>query len=187
MVYDIKQWTGQDLKGKTILIGAEQGVGDEILLSSLYPDLIKEAKHVIIGCDKRLVPLFQNSFKEATILAYTAMQSDAGYRVRVYDGLDEANVDYMCLYTELMRFKWRSLEDIPDMSDGFLIPAQEKVAYWKEKLALLPHKINIGLSWKSGIKHAKRSMLYAEILEWAPHTQNQECQFHQCSVWRLRC
>ncbi|MBL4802843.1 MAG: tetratricopeptide repeat protein [Emcibacter sp.] len=177
MPYNIEKWQGQDLKGKTILIGAEQGVGDEILFSAPYPDLIKEAKHVIIGCDQRLVPLFTNSFKEATILPYVAAEHEAGYKIRLYEGINEQKIDYMCLYTELMRYKWQSLDDISDMSDGFLTPSQEKVDYWQEKLTHLPHKINIGLCWKSGIKQTKRSMLYAELLEWAPVLKTKNVNF----------
>ncbi|PCI43591.1 MAG: hypothetical protein COB49_12040 [Alphaproteobacteria bacterium] len=168
MPYNIEQWKGQDLKGKTILIGAEQGVGDEILFSCLYPDAIREAEHVIIGCDKRLVPLFQNSFKEATVLPYIPGQHELGYRVRLYEGIDIDKIDYMCLYTEFMRYRWRSIGDITDMSNGFLIPAQEKVDYWQDKLSELPHKINIGICWRSGLKQAKREMFYAQLLEWAP-------------------
>ncbi len=168
MPYNIEKWRGQDLTGKTILIGAEQGIGDEILFSSLYADLIREAGHVIIGCDARLVPLFQNSFDQATILPYIHGQHDAGYKVRLYDGIDAEEIDYMCLYNELMRYKWRSLDDIPDMSAGFLAPAEDKVNHWKEKLDALPHKINIGICWRSGLKQAKRTMFYADLLEWAP-------------------
>ncbi len=177
MPYDIEQWQGQSLAGKTILIGAEQGIGDEILFSCLYPDVIKEAKHVIIGCDKRLVPLFENSFPEATIRGYISGQHDAGYNVRLYDDIDPADIDYMCLYTELMRYRWRKFEDVPDMSDGYLIPHPEKVAYWKDKLSELPHDYNIGLCWRSGLKQAKRTMFYAELLEWASVLKTKNVNF----------
>jgi len=177
MPYKIDKWEGQDLEGKVILIGAEQGIGDEVLMSSLYPQIIREAKHVIIGCDKRLVPLFQNSFKEATILPYISGQHDAGYNVRLYDGIEPEKIDYMCLYTELMRYKWRSLDDIPDMTGGFLIPPKDKTAYWKEKLSKLPHKINIGICWRSGLQQAKRNMFYAELSEWAPILETENVNF----------
>ncbi len=177
MPYNIEQWQGQDLKGKTILIGAEQGIGDEILFSCLYPSAIKQAKKVIIGCDKRLVPLFQNSFKEATILPYVTGEQDAGYKVRLYEGIDIDEIDYMCLYTEFMRYRWRSLDDVPDMSEGFLVPDQKKTDYWKEKLSHLPHNYNIGLCWRSGLKQAKRSMFYAELLEWIPVLKTKNVNF----------
>jgi len=177
MPYQIKKWEGQSLKGKTILIGAEQGIGDEILFSSLYPEVIREAKQVIIGCDKRLVPLFQNSFKEATILPYVHGQHDTGYNVRLYEGIEPEKIDYMCLYTELMRYKWRSLDDIPDMRAGFHVPAQDKVAYWQNKLAELPHKVSIGICWRSGLQQAKRDMFYADLLEWAPILKTKNINF----------
>jgi len=166
MPYQIAKWQGQDLKGKTILIGAEQGIGDEILFSSLYADVIREAKHVIIGCDKRLVPLFQKSFKEATIRPYMHGQHDAGYNVRLYDGITPDDIDYMCLYTELMRYRWRSLNDIPDVSEGYLFPPEDKIRYWKDKLSSFPEGLNVGICWRSGLKQAKREMFYADLLEW---------------------
>jgi len=175
--YHIEQWRGQNLKGKTILIGAEQGIGDEILFSSLYPDVIKEAGHVIIGCDKRLVKLYQNSFRGATVLPYISGRHEEGYSVRLYEGINPEEIDYMCLYTEFMRYRWRSLEDIPDMSDGLLVPPEDKVSYWKEKLSKLPHPVNVGFCWRSGLKQAKRSMFYAEIEEWLPVLQTENINF----------
>ncbi|NOZ43221.1 MAG: tetratricopeptide repeat protein [Alphaproteobacteria bacterium] len=177
MPYDIEKWQGQDVKGKTILIGAEQGIGDEILFSSLYPALIQEAKHVIIGCDKRLVKIFQNSFPQATVLPYIAGQHEAGYSVRLYDGIDPQQIDYMCLYTELMRYRWHSVDDIPDMSDGLLIPPADKVSYWRQKLSELPHPLNIGFCWRSGLKQARRRMFYATLTEWLPVLKTENVNF----------
>ena len=63
------------------------------------------------------------------------------------------------------------------MSDGYLIPHPEKVAYWKDKLSELPHDYNIGLCWRSGLKQAKRSMYYAELLEWASVLKTKNVNF----------
>src|SRR5690606_38998450 len=38
-VYPQEPWDGSPLTGKTILVHAEQGIGDEILFASCYPDL----------------------------------------------------------------------------------------------------------------------------------------------------
>jgi len=181
MPYDIPTWKGEDLTGKTILIGAEQGVGDEIFFSALYPQIIKEAKKVIIGCDARLVPLFSNSFKDATILGYTAGQSDAGYRVRLYEGLEEFDVDYMCLYSNILMHKWTSIEKIPDMSQGFLNASEDKIEYWKDKIEALNREtgqnVNVGLCWRSGLSQAKRSMFYASLVEWEPVLKTKNINF----------
>ncbi len=56
-------WQGESLKGKTILVCAEQGVGDEVIYSGQVPDLIDDAAAVVLECDPRLVPLFERSFE----------------------------------------------------------------------------------------------------------------------------
>ena len=47
---------------KKILIVKEQGVGDEILFSSMYVDLLKDCKDLKIECDPRLISIFERSF-----------------------------------------------------------------------------------------------------------------------------
>ncbi len=56
-------WQGESLKGKTILVSAEQGVGDEVIFSGQVPDLIDAGAAVVLECDRRLVPLFERSFE----------------------------------------------------------------------------------------------------------------------------
>ena len=47
-----------------ILIVKEQGVGDEILFSSMYNDLLNKHSNVQIECDPRLLKIFNRSFKK---------------------------------------------------------------------------------------------------------------------------
>ena len=48
-------WEGQPLTGKTILVHAEQGIGDEILFATCFPDLIALAGRVVIwACSRAL-------------------------------------------------------------------------------------------------------------------------------------
>lgn len=53
---------GMDLKGKTVIVWGDQGIGDEIMFASCIPDLMKEAGRVIFDCHPRLVRLFERSF-----------------------------------------------------------------------------------------------------------------------------
>ena len=53
----------QDIKiNDKILIIREQGVGDEVLYGTMYDDLLSNHQNVTIESDKRLIPLFNNSF-----------------------------------------------------------------------------------------------------------------------------
>src|SRR5262249_17843449 len=67
---DAPRWDGEDLKGRKLLVAGEQGLGDEIMLASLIPDLIERVGpqgKLMIACDHRLVPLFQRSFPQTHV------------------------------------------------------------------------------------------------------------------------
>ncbi|MDP2125665.1 MAG: tetratricopeptide repeat protein, partial [Parvibaculum sp.] len=64
-------WEGQDLTDKTIMVWREQGLGDDLLFSTCYSDLIARAGHVIIETERRLVSLYQRTWPEATVRAET--------------------------------------------------------------------------------------------------------------------
>ena len=49
-------------KNSKLLVIREQGVGDEILYASMYPDLLNKFDNVKIECDPRLVKIYENSF-----------------------------------------------------------------------------------------------------------------------------
>ncbi len=56
------RWDGT--LGKKVVIYGEQGLGDEILFASMYPDALKDCD-AILECDKRLKSLFERSFPSA--------------------------------------------------------------------------------------------------------------------------
>ena len=57
-------WNGSNLQGKSILVWAEQGIGDEIMFANLLDSLKKISSHIIVECEIRLVAFFQRSFPE---------------------------------------------------------------------------------------------------------------------------
>ena len=68
-----KLWLGENIdKNKKILIIKEQGVGDEILYGSMYPDLLNKFCNVQIETEPRLISLFERSLnKKNTFIPYT--------------------------------------------------------------------------------------------------------------------
>ena len=56
------EWSGEILEGRSILVFAEQGIGDQVMFMSLLPDLIRICDNIFVECDARLVRLFQRSF-----------------------------------------------------------------------------------------------------------------------------
>lgn len=60
-------WDGGPLSGQTILIHGEQGLAEELLFATCYPDVVEQAGHAIIVCSPKLAQLFARAFPQATI------------------------------------------------------------------------------------------------------------------------
>lgn len=54
-------WDGTPFDG-TLLVTAEQGLGDELMASSMYEDLVRIGQRTLIECDPRLIPVYRRSF-----------------------------------------------------------------------------------------------------------------------------
>lgn len=60
-------WDGRPFEG-TLLVGAEQGIGDEILVSSMFGELAGIATRVIVEADARLLGIFRRAFPAITFI-----------------------------------------------------------------------------------------------------------------------
>jgi hypothetical protein len=69
---EFPRWTGGGLAGKTLLVYAEQGLGDEIMFASCIPDVVAAGAHPVIECSPKLETLFRRSFPAARVYATTA-------------------------------------------------------------------------------------------------------------------
>ncbi len=59
---EIPRWEGPTGRPCNVLIWAEQGLGDEIMFSTIFPDLEKLPHTFYIECDVRLYEIFKTSF-----------------------------------------------------------------------------------------------------------------------------
>jgi tetratricopeptide (TPR) repeat protein len=151
----VPQWTPTDAESR-VLVYREQGVGDEIMLASLYPDLVESARAVVIECDARLVPLFARSFPDAEVRAET---TDAMRRETIYDS------DRAVPAGNLIRWFRPTLDDFPDRP-AFLVADPERVTAWRERLAEVGPGPYVGVSWRSKIQTAERRLEYTRFDEW---------------------
>jgi len=135
-------WKGQPLAGKRILVYAEQGVGDEILFASCLPDVLRSAEHVTIECSSRLEPLFARSFATAKV--------QGGSKTDSLRWLDELPpMHYQTPIGSLPRYLRQQSTAFPRHT-GYLRANQERVAYWRSRVARLPGRLRVGLSWRGG-------------------------------------
>lgn len=169
---NIPDWDGSDLKDKSILVMSEQGLGDEILFAAGIHHLYETAKQLYIGCDKRLIPLFQRTFPKAIITHHlTAKQS--GHIMRSFPEFEipmqngEMEIDYRIPICTIPKFFWTSLEKLPN-HDSFLVPDQKRKAHWQKKLDAIDDNPKVGITWRSGHRDALRDRYYTDIEAWGP-------------------
>ncbi len=120
-----------------LLILREQGIGEEILFSSVYPEIIKKFENLKIETDKRLVSIFNRSFGKKIFV-------DDGYYSKKPVLPDFDKVVYA---GSLIKFFRKNLSDFDHKN---YLTAKEDIVYkFKEKLNIYKNKLKIGISWKS--------------------------------------
>lgn len=160
---DIPQWQGEELSDKSILVLAEQGLGDEILFSSCFKDLLEIASECHIACEIRLADLFRRSFPNAIIVPLISrapkhiMQHQEKY----------PDINYWLAAGSLPGIFRKQLNQFPT-TPGYLITDNDKSALWKKQLSELSGNVKVGISWKSGILTTKRAKHYTSLEDWLP-------------------
>ena len=163
-------WKGEDLKGKRILFTGEQGLGDEIMFSSLVPDLIErvgpEGK-VLIACDHRLVPLFRRSFPQAHV-ELEAHTKHNGTPVRVVSWANgPLAADFYTPMAVPLKYLRNNMSDFPT-DRPFLKPDPERVRFWQDRLAQLGPGPYVGICWRSMLMTTQRRKYYSALDMWRP-------------------
>ena len=175
---DAPRWDGEDLRGRKLLVVGEQGLGDEIMLAGLIPDLIERVGSqgkVMIACDHRLVPLFQRSFPQALVGLQTHTKHNAKPVRMVQWATGEFKPDfYAPMGTPLKEFR-PTVESFP--ARAFLKPDPARVRHWTDRLAALGPGPYVGICWKSMLLTTQRKKFFSALELWAPVLENTAVKF----------
>ena len=160
---------GMDVKGKTLMVIGEQGLGDEILFANPLGELIEDLGpdgRLVIAVEKRLVDLFQRGFPQATVCSHITGAIGVRPARTVPEEVDISDVDLWTPMASLLRAYRRSVEDFPANPTGVAAdPARVEV--WRQRLAALPGR-KVGILWKSNITKDARHRYFAGFDAWAP-------------------
>ena len=132
--YSQPRWHGNRVPG-TLLIWSDEGIGDQIIYSSVIPELKDCAKQIVVEVDPRLVQLFERSFPHVTVV---------GAQSAPYSGPVDAQ-DVMSGLARHLRCSW---DDFPIREQGFLKPDDERVRQLRSRFSVDGRPV-IGLSWVS--------------------------------------
>ena len=134
-------WEGTDPKDKSILVWTEQGIGDEIMFSSILPDLLNRNANVIVESDTRMVSLFQRSFPK---IRFIPRQNPPNSQ------LLNTTVDYQTPIGSLGKWFRTDKNSFILNRNTYLYACPKKTSEIRKKYQeLAKEKILIGISWKS--------------------------------------
>ena len=141
-------WNGRKFNG-SLLIHADQGIGDEILYSSIFSDLINYHKDLIVSADERLINLLERSFPKIKFMSRK--------KTKMISKIKKINViesSRHLLAGSLGKYFRNSLKDFKNNQNPWLVPNIDRVEEFKKDFSVLK-KIKVGLSWKSTAKNYK--------------------------------
>ena len=136
-------WQGDDISDRTILVHAEQGLGDIILFAGCLSDLQRKGARCIVEVPKRLGALFERSFPHATIVPHDAADSGLGWLNNL------PAIERHIPIGSLPRWFRRDANAFSTTAP-YLVADQQKVHRWQRELDSRQHAV-IGVSWRGGL------------------------------------
>ena len=151
------QWKGESLDQKTILLIAEQGLGDTIQFVR-YAGYLKEKYDckIVVSCQKALIPLLQTYEAIDELIDYKAPPAGYDLFTQMLEKMGVRSVDrHFDCYVYLMDIPGilsASTNDFPS-SIPYLSADANLIKQWKNYLAAYSG-VRIGLAWQGNPKHA---------------------------------
>lgn len=151
-----------DFNGKSVLIIAEQGIGDQVMFSSILPDLVARASKVTFVSIAKVMGLFRTSFPSVEFIPpLPSLRIGAFDKVIALGSLPRA-------------FRNR-LEDFPGAP--YLRPRDEAVEAWKTRLGPKTTRLRVGLSWRGGTDKTSGQKRSIELEQLRPLLERNDCEF----------
>lgn len=143
IVLDVPLWDGT--KGKTVHVYGEQGLGDEIMFTSMLPDMLK-TNNVVLECHKRLQTLFERAFPGVPVYG-TREDTQVAWA-------NDHKIEYRCPVGSLGQFYRRSREAFPG------------TPYLKAEPLPKAGKFRVGICWTGGGLKQGRVIKRSVPLSW---------------------
>lgn len=131
---DAPFWKGEPLAGKSILVHAEQGLGDSLQFVRYLPFLSEMGAAVTFTVQPVLIPLLKHLAGKITLVP----THDAG-----------ARFDFQALLLSLPHRFGTDLSNIPNTVPYIAVDGA-KIAYWRERIGRWGFKV--GISWQGNPK-----------------------------------
>lgn len=149
-------WDGS--KGSTVVVQADQGLGDMIMFAQCIPELVMDCKKVIIETSSRLVGVFKRNFPECDVYGTLKQKTDVTWP-KNYEIDAHIHISY------LGKFYRNRDADFP--KKAYFKPDADKAGQWRAWLEQFPQPW-IGIAWKGGIQRTNEASRSIALNDLAP-------------------
>ena len=132
---DVKEWTGEKINSKTIVVFNEQGLGDSIQFSKYIIPLTKIAKNVTFVVQNNIKDLFKNDIKN--------------FSIKNLASCENKQFDFKIAVGSLIKFFFKEKFE---KHENLIQADKNKILKWKNKITT--DKLNVGLVWSGGYNGA---------------------------------
>ena len=165
------RWEGSGLTDTSILVWAEQGVGDQITFASMFPDLLQAGARVTVECEQRLIPLFKRSFPEIQFYPQENLP---------HTQLFDTNINYQVPMGNLGRWFRTDRDSFTRNKQSYLTDCPKETKKRRRKYKELSNgRMLVGVSWKSAGPDQSWSESRSIPLNdyWISVLSNKDCYF----------
>jgi Flp pilus assembly protein TadD len=168
--HGLPHWSGNALKRATLLVTAEQGVGDQIMFASVIPALqqraASEGGRIVLECEPRLESLFARSFPEVSVCASVIEMQDGVAHGR-YRWLKSAGGASLAVELGTLPRYLRATTGSFPAPHAYLRPNPSEQSIWRVQLGSGRAGPLVGICWRSGNMAGHRALQYAPAAAWA--------------------
>ena len=153
--YPIPIWNGKPCR--KLAIWPEQGVGDQILYTTLLPELIERGQDFVCELDARLLPAYHRSFPTSQ---FVPRKHEGGF-----EGCD-AHSSMMSLCQHFRQ----SIADFEHQPTGLLLASSERVLEARHAMGPCEDQKRVAISWRSfhpSINISKQTQKSASLADFA--------------------
>jgi tetratricopeptide (TPR) repeat protein len=151
------------IAGRSLLVVAEQGLGDTVMFASMLPDLIETAGPVTLLCPPRLTRLFAASFPAVRI---APLGADADLA---------RSVDHVLAIGSLGRLFRNRPDSFPKRP--YLTASPATLARWAERLGPPRTRLRVGLAWRGGVPQTGGRDRSIALTDLRPLLELPDCEF----------
>ena len=170
----LKKWRHDNGKRPRLIVWGEQGLGDEIMFSTIFPDLAEDAE-IIYDCHPRMHDIMTRSY------GYLCKEIYPTRKLKGADWYkDTPPCQFKCSIGDIARWYRRSLDAFTHAKIAeapWIVPNAAESAKYRANLEdLAPGKKYVGFAWTGGILSTQRWYRCCQLPELAPMLMHPDIQ-----------